>query len=162
MNLSRLSFLLRLPSQVTESQLDTSRLTHDLSSHRRWTPADSGASLNKHCLRAANSGSSPKARSGPGRRQVHSPTTSIAGPPPNPNDLSGQSCRQSRPALTEMGGDESPLPPYPPLPSSLFRWWRRPAGRSQNRPNPITGSANVAANVYRTQQSETPNLRLNY
>lgn len=152
MNQSRLSCLLRLPAAAAESELDISRLPHDLRSRRPWTPADSGASLNKHCLRGANSGPSPKARSGPGRQQVHSPTTSIAGPPPNPNDLSGQSCRHGRPVLPAIGGRRVPSPPEPP--STLFSV---PAVEDtcESRPKPAKPdhrvAATIAAHVYPTQ-----------
>jgi hypothetical protein len=84
-------------------------------SQRLRTPADS-----VHCLnnsRQAGEALTPvrKARSGPGRRQVHSPTTSTPGPSPNPTDLSGKRSPRKRTSVSEPWGETSPLSPQTPL-----------------------------------------------
>jgi hypothetical protein len=85
------------------------------SSERTRTPADSDRRPNNSPHGCGASAPTRKARSGPGRRQVHSPTTSLPGPSPHPTDLSGRRCPPRRTSVPRCWGETSPLSPQAPL-----------------------------------------------
>lgn len=97
------------------------------SSERNRTPADSDRRPHHSPHGCGASAPTRKARSGPGRRQVHSPTTSLPGPSPHPTDLSGRRCPPRRTRVPRCWGETSPLSPQAPLyPLSV------PMGRRRN------------------------------
>ena len=109
------SLLLRLSLVPPKSELEISFLTHDLHARRPWTPADGDPSLNNSAPLCAKLALARKARSGPGRRQAHSPTTSTPEPSPCPNDLSGKRCPPRRTSVSGSWGKTSPLFPQTPF-----------------------------------------------
>ena len=103
------SLLLRLSLVPPKSGLKISFLTHDLHARRPWTPADGDPSLNNSSPRRAKLALARKARLGPGRRQVHSPTESTRGPSSTPIDLSGKRCPPRRTSVSGCWRETSPL-----------------------------------------------------
>jgi hypothetical protein len=153
---ARLSPLLRLGPVPAKSELEISSLTHDLPSRRPWTPADGDPSLNNSAPLCAKLALARKARSGPGRRQAHSPTTATPEPSPGPTDLSGKRCPPRRTSVSRSWGKTSPLFPQTPFyPLSVPKGRQSELVAEAARPAPKT-DRRVAQNLTTERRLMTP------